>query len=162
MVTLTNGRVLLIGGIMNVPSFLDHWSGKPSTARVTSSVEEYNPATQSWRDVEYLHFPRMGHTATMLSDGRVVVAGGTDEHAVPVPWVEVYDPENGKWSVTSPLSTPWDFHVAAVLSNALVVAGGHEGVSRQDTHNTELLDTTKICSPADCVGESEERLCQRI
>jgi hypothetical protein len=43
-------------------------------------------------------FPRVGHTATLLADGRVVVVGGVDAPGPAAP-VEIYDPRTGTWSV---------------------------------------------------------------
>jgi N-acetylneuraminic acid mutarotase len=48
----------------------DNW-GRP-----TNSAEIYNPATDSWSFVGSMVEARAGHTAIVLENGRVLIAGG--------------------------------------------------------------------------------------
>jgi hypothetical protein len=43
---------------------------------------------------------RGNHTATLLSSGKVLVAGGQDEFANPFQSAEIYDPATGVWTPT--------------------------------------------------------------
>lgn len=65
---LKNGRVLITGGIYKSSSF------DPPTP--LGSTEIYDPLRKTWYDTGALREPRLGHTATRLKDGRVLVVGG--------------------------------------------------------------------------------------
>ncbi len=83
---LTDGRVLITGGCPD--------RGCP---RFTSSAELYDPVTGAFQAAAPMRVPRASHTATLLPDGRVLVAGGcTDGHATAS--TEIYDPAANRWS----------------------------------------------------------------
>src|SRR5205823_11552805 len=68
-----------------------------------------------------------GHTATLLPNGNVLVAGGGDIDGIH-PSAELYDPASGTWSATGSLATPRSGHTATLLPNGKVlVAGGGDG-----------------------------------
>ena len=54
-----------------------------------ASAELYDPGTRAWTATASLGLARAGHTATLLPDGRVLVAGGGSASA------ELYDPGSG-------------------------------------------------------------------
>ena len=64
---LRDGRVLLTGGVQNV-----------GFRSELSSAEIYDPAAGTFSATGSMSVPREGHTATMLRDGSVLVAGGSD------------------------------------------------------------------------------------
>ncbi len=72
------------------------------------------------------------HTATLLEDGRVLVAGGQttrrgSQFSLPpgVASAEIYDPSTGRWSPTSPMFDARRHHGAVLLEDGRVlVAGG--------------------------------------
>jgi hypothetical protein len=65
---LPDGRVFIAGG---------YWSDGQNW-RVLSSTEMFDPATGKFSSIGSMGTPRQGHTATLLDDGRVLVAGGSD------------------------------------------------------------------------------------
>ena len=68
---------------------------------------------------------RSGHTATLLLDGRVLVAGGSNGTS-PLASAELYDPASGTWSPTGSLTTGRSGHTATLLPNGkALVAGGY-------------------------------------
>jgi len=69
---------------------------------------------------------RLIHTATLLNNGKVLVAGGTPDFNTPLSSAELYDPASGTWTATGTLNTARFFHTATLLPNGKVlVAGGH-------------------------------------
>ena len=64
------------------------------------------------------------HTATLLPNGKVLVAGGVDGV---LSSAELYDPASGTWSATGSMGTARDYHTATLLPNGQVlVAGGYK------------------------------------
>src|SRR2546423_472363 len=71
-----------------------------------------------------LNIGRYFHTATLLSNGKVLVTGGYDGVNY-LTSAELYDPASGTWSVTGSLTTARYLHTATLLPNGKVlVAGG--------------------------------------
>lgn len=66
---LVNGRVLVAGGRSSNPLFL-------GPIVTIGSNREYDSLTQTWLKVGNLSVPRYAHTATLLGNGQVLIAGG--------------------------------------------------------------------------------------
>ncbi|HEY6329042.1 MAG TPA: kelch repeat-containing protein [Blastocatellia bacterium] len=85
-----------------------------------------------------LEFARFGHTATALSDGRVLISGGEDESG-PVAVSEVFDPQTRTFSPGAFLAEPRAYHTATALPDGRVlIAGGLSG--QQALSSTEFYD----------------------
>ncbi len=69
-VLLADGKVLLSGGIILVHD----WDGSVAIYP-SADADLYDPATQGFYPLPYMAMPRIGHTATLLADGRVLLAG---------------------------------------------------------------------------------------
>jgi hypothetical protein len=114
---LRDGRVLLTGG--------DRAAGFRAQL---ASAEIYNPASGTFSATGSMSTPREGHTATLLRDGRVLVAGGSPNGIQATSSAEVYDPQSGTFSHAGHLHQPRVAHVAAPLGNGKVlIAGGGRG-----------------------------------
>ena len=117
---LPNGKVLIAGGLAGRVS-----EGGPGNVATT---EIYDPATARFTPGLPMTTPRTGHIAALLSNGKVLVAGGADgdEHALAS--AEIYDSATNKWTATGSMLTPRASRAAVVLKDGRVlVTGGGEG-----------------------------------
>jgi WD40 repeat protein len=70
---------------------------------------------------------RVAHTATLLPNGKVLVAGGSGISFY-LASAELYDPATGTWSTTGSMATARRYHTATLLPNGKVlVTGGYNG-----------------------------------
>lgn len=73
---------------------------------------------------------RFRHTATLLPDGKVLVAGGSNSEVPQLATCELYDPNPGVWTGTGSLNTGREVHSANLLRNgSVLVAGGLTGAN---------------------------------
>jgi N-acetylneuraminic acid mutarotase len=127
-VLLKDGRVLVAGG-----------NGGPSVAESLTSAEIYNPTTGVWSSAGNMANGRVGHTATLLPNGTVLVAGGFSG-SVALSGAEIYDPVANIWSRTESLPAAIVSATATLLQNGLVlVAGGGNG---SGSASAELYNST--------------------
>ncbi len=90
---LPNGKVLVAGGLNGFPG-----------GSILSSAELYDPATGTWTATGSLNTARVRHTAMLLPNGKVLVAGGPDDSG-DLTSAELYDPMSGSWTDTGILNT---------------------------------------------------------
>ena len=64
---------------------------------------------------------RIDHTATLLANGEVLVAGGTNNSTGYLSSAELYNPSTRKWAVTGSMTVPRDGHDAVLLPNGEVL-----------------------------------------
>jgi Galactose oxidase, central domain len=108
-VQLADGRVLLLGGESN---------------GATATTEIFDPTTQTYSTTGSMMRPRgIQLTATLLTDGRVLVAGGSGVDQ-PDTTAELYDPTTGTFTETGPMSLPRSGHTATILPDGRVLFTG--------------------------------------
>jgi large repetitive protein len=114
---LSTGLVLIVGG----------WSEDPN-APVLASAELYNPTSGTFAETGSMATPRADQSATLLPNGRVLIAGGqTDTNNVfsALATAELYDPTTGKFRATASMSVARFNHTATLLTNGdVLIAGG--------------------------------------
>src|SRR5207247_1095738 len=81
---------------------------------------------------------RQSHTATLLPNGNVLVAGGYNGHAITN--VEIYDRLTGTWATTNSLNTNCWKHTATLLANGRVLVAGGEDDFGFNLTNTQSYD----------------------
>lgn len=84
-----------------------------------------------WLSTGSMAQPRLNHTATLLSSGKVLVTGSYIELVNYLSSAELYDPITGTWSPTGSMSKPRGTHTALKLPSGkvLVVGGGWNDMS---------------------------------
>jgi N-acetylneuraminic acid mutarotase len=116
-VLLRDGRVLVAGGAIN-----DRLDGQ-----ILASAERYDPQAASWTAVGDMAEARWGHSATLLPDGTVLVAGSYDNSAESLASSELFDPAGGTWTVTEAMNDGRGGHTATLLRDGTVVVAGGQG-----------------------------------
>lgn len=123
---LPNGKVLVAGGrTIRIDA-----DGHIIQSRLLDSAELYDPATGTWSVTASMSIPRMGHTATPLPDGTVLVVGGATggpPRFDAAETAEIYDPATESWRPTGSTIARRFGHAAARLQDGRVlVAGGFD------------------------------------
>ncbi|HYT62221.1 MAG TPA: kelch repeat-containing protein, partial [Haliangiales bacterium] len=105
------------------------------------SSELYDPATGTWTASGALTTLRTTQTATLLSNGKVLAAGGHVSAAGSTSTCELYDPATGTWTATGAMATARGNHTATLLLNGKVlVVGGHNRNTASAVATAELYD----------------------
>ncbi len=118
---LLDGKVLALSG-----TYGDAISGTATH----NSAELYDPATGTWTATGSFVAARYGHMATLLRDGRVLVAGGATCPAwsgCDLASAELYDPATGTWTATGSMAGGMSGqygHMATLLPDGRVLERG--------------------------------------
>jgi N-acetylneuraminic acid mutarotase len=96
-----------------------------------SNITGSDPAqlTLIWKFAGSLNTARFGHTATLLQNGMVLVAGGDDSNFLPSASAELFDPANRTWTATNSLNTARFAHTATLLQNGMVLVAGGDDIN---------------------------------
>ena len=87
---------------------------------------------------------RSVQTATRLSDGRVLVAGGFDDWAA-LATAEIYDPATGTWAPTGSMVEGRGYHTATLLPDGRVLVAGGRSNNSSTGH---ALSSAELFDPA--------------
>lgn len=124
---LADGRVLIVGG----------YSGRGPRTTALRTVEIFDPRTNRFTLAVGLVQPRQGHDAVQLTDGRVIILGGSDQSGARggYIWTEVFDPVSGVFVAGAPLhGKRHNLRGTSVVlaSGCVLVAGGARQIELYD------------------------------
>ena len=128
---LRDGRVLIAGGR----------NGNSGGKKNLASAEIYDPQTEKWAATGPMAHDRSQFTATLLSDGKVLVAGGA---SLPF-WIamnsaEIYDPKSGTWSPAGKMTASrWNHRAVLLPSGQVLVVGGCGPTGNQHLKSVEIF-----------------------
>jgi hypothetical protein len=117
---LNDGTILFTGGTPG-----------PYGTPPTYGAWVYNPATQVFAaTANPMNIARWNHTATLLSDGRVLIAGGQDAGFADLNSAEVYDPVAQTFTLTaSPMNFARASDTATLLDDGTDLLAGCDNTS---------------------------------
>ncbi|HEX5504056.1 MAG TPA: kelch repeat-containing protein [Thermomicrobiales bacterium] len=97
-------------------------------------------AAASWMPAPAMSVARSWHTATLLRNGTVLVAGGLDATGGPTASVERYDPTTDTWAPAAPMTTPRAQHTATLLADGRVLVTGGRTDLAEAGSSVEVYD----------------------
>ncbi len=131
---LPSGKVLIVGG-------------KNANNNYVSLAQLYDPdgnnGAGSFADTGSLNNSRSGHTATLLPNGKVLIAGGRTRFNNDLDSAELYDPAGGSFTPSANSMTSARAYFTATLlpSGQVLIAGGTNG-NNNYPNTAELYDST--------------------
>jgi len=153
--TARSGHNLVVQQDGRVAAF---FGKRPSSNTLASTLEIYDPRTGSWT-TDGMDSPpgtmlRRGATATLLQDGRVLIAGGADASNVILQTTVFYDPRAvavSKWSAGPSMGYRRTRHTATLLKDGKVLIAGGASCSAMGTcteSQAASLGTYEVYNPA--------------
>jgi N-acetylneuraminic acid mutarotase len=131
---LKDGRVLVVGGSIG-------------SGACTQRAELFDPQTNSWIEVPSLPAQRTGHTADLLNDGRVLIAGGVNAMGLTVGGdAFLYNPKTNTWTVTAPMIKQRAYAGSVELTDGRVLVAG--GIAADGSPVWHMIANVEIYDPA--------------
>ncbi len=127
---LPDGKVLIAGG----------FGGSGTESNPFRSTEIYDPRTGSFQSAANMSIGRSGHTATLLKNGKLLIAGGWTGHYNLRRSAELYDPTTGVFTPTGDMVIERAGSMAALLPDGRVLVAGGEDRSENALSSAEVYD----------------------
>lgn len=122
---LAGGKVLMSGGFGQI------------------GAELYDPATFMFSNTGNLITRRSDQSASLLRNGKVLIAGGQIPGGPVIASAELYDPAMGTFIPTNNMIVARQNHLATVLANGMVLITGGDGLGTLQLASAELYDPSK-------------------
>ncbi len=121
-------------------------SGDPLTI---GSAETYDEADGVFEVTGSMAYPRLGHSATVLNNHKILVAGGHDAYSVrAMASAELYDIASGTFSFTGTMNSARLGHAAVLLNNGKVLVAGGQNADFAAINLAEIYDpATGVFTP---------------
>ncbi len=115
--TLADGRILVAGGCTQA-----------GCDGISATAEIYDPGPSQFAEASSMSVGRISHTASLLPDGRVLVAGGWTDRGV-TSTSDLYHPELDRFTPGEPMVQPRAAHRAVDLGDGrILLLGGETGI----------------------------------
>ena len=137
---LLNGKILIVGGVSTTGTDLSCNAG---SCTFFASGELYDPATGTFTPTGNL--PSGGralHTATLLGNGKVLIAGGFTPALGSFASAEVYDPATNTFTATGFMAFRRSQHTSTLLNNGKVLIAAGFGKVASDEFSPETSLTS--------------------
>lgn len=133
-VLLANGSVLTMGGCVD-----------DCVSSTTPTAEIYDPVSATWTPTGAMARGRAEFAAVLLSNGKVLVAGGCTAYSQNgclgvTAAAELYDPATGKWRSAGSMKAGRMAMSATLLPNGMVLIAGGQTAAKDALGSAELYN----------------------
>jgi hypothetical protein len=126
---LPNGQVFIAGGVSR-----DYWDNNLYAV----TAELYDPATSTIH--ASVDVTRFGHSATVLANGDVLLAGGDNDTQSALITADLFKTATSTIQPTGSMTTPRIYHTATLLLDGRVLLAGGGGIDNKAIQSAELYD----------------------
>jgi Kelch motif len=164
---LSNGSILIAGGggLLGDPNALPvvaPGGGAPGGGNgLLATTWLYSLQLNSWRKVGNLNVARSGSSAALLTDGRVLIAGGSVPLATPIQLpngssdffgfsnsAEIFDPQTNSWSLVGSMHAARGSMAFLALPHGKALAAGGCAFANQGVQLGSALTSAEVFDPA--------------
>ncbi len=117
----------------------------PSGQYWLNTVEEYNPATDTWTTKAPMPTYRSDHALVAASNGKIYAIGGNPPDYYPTRMVEEYDPSTDTWTRKADMNSPRAWPAAVAASNGRIYVTGGADLPIDGQHH--WIDTVEEYDP---------------
>jgi N-acetylneuraminic acid mutarotase len=146
---VVNGKIYVTGGVTTLPGTNDIAVSPPRPQSVLATVEEYDPANNTWRERRPMLVGRNHHALAAVGDKLYAIGGRIGSAFITGPTnnidiVEMYDPATDLWIGRARMPTARSAISGAVYNGKIIIAGG-EG---QDQRALMAFKAVEVYDPA--------------
>lgn len=146
---VVNGKIYVVGGATSLAGVGENAIHPARPHQTLGTVEEYDPATNTWRERRGLLVPRNHHAVAAVGDkiyaiggriGAAFISGGSNN----IDLNEMYDPSTDLWTVREKMPTRRSAVGGTVWNGKIIVPGGEF----QDRRELAAFKAVEIYDPA--------------